>query len=71
MGWNTNLKISCAFVNDRIQNIFERLCKKLFIDIKYIDIAQNLTTQWAKMCNTFDFPKSHIGKFWLISVKQR
>ena len=31
------------------------------IDIKYIDIAQNLTSQCAKMCNTLDFSKSHIG----------
>ena len=22
---------------------------------KYIDIDQNLTTQWVKMCNTLDF----------------
>ena len=35
----------------------ESLCQKLSVDIKYIDIAQNFTTQWAKMCNTLDFSK--------------
>ena len=47
------------------------------IDIKYIEIAQYLTTQWAKMCNALDFSKSDQNRtqvmyiFGHISVKQR
>ena len=43
-GWNTNLKLSGAFDNDRTQNKLhpcESLCQYLSIDIKYIDIDQN------------------------------
>ena len=29
----------------------ESLCQYLSGDIKYIDIAQHFTTQWAEMCN--------------------
>ena len=29
----------------------------LSIDIKYIDIAQKLTTHWAKMWDTVNFPE--------------
>ena len=45
--------------------------------MKYIDIAQNLTTQWAKLCNTLDFTKSDQNRAYImpifchISVKQR
>ena len=47
------------------------------VDIKYIDIAQNFTTQWAEMCNMLDFSKSEknhtkvMYNFGHISVKQR
>ena len=36
----------------------ESLCQYLSVDIKYIDITENVTTQWAKMFNTLDFCKS-------------
>ena len=35
----------------------ESLCQ-LSVDIKYIDIAQNFTTDWEEMCNMLDFSKS-------------
>ena len=38
--------------------ICESLCLKRCIEIKYIDIAQNLTAQWVKMGNALDFSKS-------------
>ena len=56
-----NLKLSGALINDRTQHILhpcESLYQTIFIDIKYIDIAQYLTTQWAEMCNALDFSKS-------------
>ena len=49
----------------------------VLFDIKYIDIAQYLTNQWAKMCNALDFSKSDQNRtqamyiFGHISVKQR
>ena len=42
----------------------------------HIDIAQNFTTQWAKMCDTLDFSKSEKNRpyvmytFGHISLKQ-
>ena len=53
------------------------LCQYLSVDIKYIDITENVTTQWAKMFNTLDFCKSEknralvIYTFGRLSVKQR
>ena len=43
-GYNTNLKLSFAFFNDRTQNIHVKTSVSSF-DIKYIDIARNSTTQ--------------------------
>ena len=57
---NTNLKLSCAFVNERTQHILhpcESLCKWISIDIKYIDITQNLITQWAILWDMVNFPE--------------
>ena len=31
--------------------------KEISIDFKYIDIAQNLTIQWAIMCDMGNFPE--------------
>ena len=36
----------------------ESLCQMFSVDIKYIDKAQNFTTQSAEMCNMLDFTKS-------------
>ena len=49
-GWNTNLKLSCAFFKDRTENM-------LHPRESYIDIAQNFTTQGAEMRNMLDFSK--------------
>ena len=59
-GKKTKLKLYYAFVNDQTQNIVDPcqgLCQLFSIDIKYIDIAQNVATHWAIIWDTVNFPE--------------
>ena len=40
----------------------ESLCQQISIGIKYNDIAQNLTIQWAIMLDTVNFPEPGIKR---------
>ena len=55
---NSNIKLSCAFGNYRTQKILGYIHVKVdFYWLKYIDITQNLTTQWAIMWDMVNFPE--------------
>ena len=44
-------------IGHNIFYIHVKACQSILIDNKYIDIAQNLTAQWAIMCDTVNFPE--------------